>query len=649
MPHLAARTWDDAATLELGLLIREVETTLLRFFSEGRVNGTVHTCLGQEYSAIAFAGQALPTDYVFSSHRCHGHFIAATGRYEALIAEVLGKRTGVCGGVGSSQHLHSGRFFSNGIQGGIVPLAAGAAFASKLRGEQSIAIVFIGDGTLGEGVLYETLNIAAKWQLPLLVVCENNRYAQTTPLELGVAGSIEERARAFGIETMRGATWEPQRLLDLGRTAIDRVRASSGPLFVVVDTDRIAPHSKGDDTRDRCEVLAYEERDPLSALLREHPRAAEIQAEVRRRVEQSVARAEADDELPLEAYYEPFRDRDVRWSPMQQVYGRQVDLINQFFRESLATNTNILFIGEDVLSPYGGAFKVAKNLSELFPDRVISTPISEAAIVGIGNGLALAGMRPFVELMFGDFTALAFDQLLNHAAKFAHMYNHQVHCPIVVRAPMGGRRGYGPTHSQSLDKFLLGIDQMTVVALNTLVDPTVVYAAVLACRDPVFVVENKLDYGRQMQADVPAWLIAEISDEALPLTRLRPDSSTVDITIVTYGGMVNEVITAAQMLFEEHEILAEIFIPTALRPLNLQPIERAVRTSGRILVAEEGSAVGGFGGELIASIAQRVREARVGRIGALPVPIPSARGLESGVLPSAQEIVRSACSLVDAR
>jgi 2-oxoisovalerate dehydrogenase E1 component len=161
------------------LLIRCVEEKFLELFSQGRLNGTVHTSVGQEFSAVAFAGQLKKTDFVFSNHRCHGHYISFTGDVEGLIAELMGKQSGTCGGVGSSQHLCNHNFFSNGIQGGIVPVAAGYALANKLRKNNNIGIVFIGDGTLGEGALYESMNIISKWQIPLMIVCENNSYAQS--------------------------------------------------------------------------------------------------------------------------------------------------------------------------------------------------------------------------------------------------------------------------------------------------------------------------------------------------------------------------------------------------------------------------------------------------------------------------------------
>src|SRR5437879_1153856 len=178
-------------------LIRSFEERLLELFSEGKLFGTVHTCIGQEFTGIAVAGHHQPGDLIFSNHRCHGHYLARTGNVEGLMAEIMGRATGICGGRGGSQHICSEGVFSNGVQGGAVPVAAGLALAQKLTGSHSIVVAFIGDGTLGEGAVYETLNIASKWNLPILIVLENNGYSQSTATEQTLAGDILKRAEAF--------------------------------------------------------------------------------------------------------------------------------------------------------------------------------------------------------------------------------------------------------------------------------------------------------------------------------------------------------------------------------------------------------------------------------------------------------------------
>src|SRR5512133_1460216 len=168
------------------LLIRRFEERALAEFSAGRLFGTTHAYIGEEADAAAIFSAASPDDIVWSNHRCHGHFIAYGGDPYRLAAELMGKATGLVGGRGGSQHIHWRNFYSNGIQGGIVPVATGMALAQKVRGTGKVAIVFLGDGTLGEGAVYETLNISALWRLPILFVVENNHYAQTTPIENGV-------------------------------------------------------------------------------------------------------------------------------------------------------------------------------------------------------------------------------------------------------------------------------------------------------------------------------------------------------------------------------------------------------------------------------------------------------------------------------
>ncbi len=624
------------------LLIRRVEETLLELFSQGKLNGTVHTCVGQEFSAVAFAGQLDKNDFIFSNHRCHGHFISFTRDYYSLIAEVMGKSVGTSGGIGSSQHLCRNNFFSNGVQGGIVPVAAGYALANKLKKSNTIGIVFIGDGTLGQGVFYETLNILSKWDIPLLVVCENNYYAQTTHQSLNLAGDIVRRAGAFGLETFKGDTWNVPDLVKVAKDAINYVRHQGRPAFCLVETYRLNPHSKGDDTREKQEIDRYRDMDPLNIYKRENPVDYEKTVKrVNRKITHVLNELKAQPELPLEAYFQNSKATATgRWQDIQAIDRRQVELINDFFQKAIAADKRVLFLGEDVLSPYGGAFKVANGLSDKFPAQVLTTPISEAAITGIANGLALGGFKPFLEIMFGDFMTLTMDQLVNHAAKFYHMYNKQITCPIVVRTPMGGRRGYGPTHSQTLDKMLLGIDNVTVVALNTLTDPADIYRTVLNEKHPVVVLENKTDYWKKIaQKKIPNYHF-QVLKGAYPVVRVSPVRSVPTVTIVTYGGMTDIVLDSVLPLFMQHDVKAQVFVFSKIYPLDAGVINDSVGKTRRLYIVEEGSPGAGWGSEVIARVAETVDvNFKAQRIAALPVPIPSAKSLEAKVLPGKQTIL----------
>jgi TPP-dependent pyruvate/acetoin dehydrogenase alpha subunit len=245
------------------LLIRRFEERLLSEFSTGRLVGTTHAYIGQEADAVGIFSVTRTEDVVFSSHRCHGHFIAYGGDPYKLAAELMGKATGLVGGRGGSQHIQWRNFYSNGIQGGVAPVATGMALAEKVKKTENVVLVFLGDGTLGEGVLYESLNIAALWSLPILYVVENNRYAQTTPIEKAVAGSIPARFSAFGIENWERDTMDVLEVSSAAAEAIAHARAGR-PAGLILHTYRFAAHSKGDDVRDPKEIAGYRKKDPLN-------------------------------------------------------------------------------------------------------------------------------------------------------------------------------------------------------------------------------------------------------------------------------------------------------------------------------------------------------------------------------------------------
>ena len=248
------------------LSIRLFEQSLLDLFSTGALSGTTHTCLGQETVAVGVVSAInRARDIVFSNHRGHGHFLAYCGEVERLYLEILGKPGGVCGGRGGSQHLYFDNFYSNGVQGGIVPVATGMALAEKQKGSGAVAVVFLGDGTLGEGVVYEAFNIASLWSLPIVFVIEHNGYAQSTPSALQIAGEVAARPRAFGIATEECRSTDAGEISRHAALAIAAARSGSGPQCLICYTYRLGPHSKGDDTRPESELRAAWSRDPLKA------------------------------------------------------------------------------------------------------------------------------------------------------------------------------------------------------------------------------------------------------------------------------------------------------------------------------------------------------------------------------------------------
>jgi pyruvate/2-oxoglutarate/acetoin dehydrogenase E1 component len=332
---------------------------------------------------------------------------------------------------------------------------------------------------------------------------------------------------------------------------------------------------------------------------------------------------------------------------------RCVDALNQALHEAFAASDRVVMIGEDLFDPYGGAFKVTRGLSTRYPDRVLVSPISEAGITGVAAGMALRGLRPVVEIMFGDFISLAFDQILNHVSKLRAMYNDQVTCPLVIRTPMGGRRGYGPTHSQSLEKFLIGVPHLAVVS------PSVVHPvgamlrhAILEDDRPVVFAENKLLYGEYLKEPEGGRIgdfAARVGDGPYPAVSLSlGDFERADVTLVAFGGMVPHAMQAAETLLVDEELYADVVAVAELSPPDVSAVREAVERSGRCVFAEEGTMTGGVGAEWAARIqaeAWKSLKAPVGRVAMPDTIIPCAKDQEAEILPDSTDIVAAAMAL----
>ncbi len=640
--------------------IRAFETELLEMFGQNKLSGTTHTCIGQEICAVAVYANIDPArDGVFSNHRCHGHFLAYGGPMDGLLAEIMGREGGVCQGRGGSQHLSYGRFHSNGIQGGGLPIAAGYAWRLRAEGKNGIVVAHIGDGTLGEGVVYETLNIASLLSLPLLVVLEHNGYAQSTDTGHTIAGDYLKRFEGFGVGHDRRKADDPAALSSHMAGVIESVRGGR-PFVQVLDTFRLMAHSKGDDDRPKelldkawkADFLAsgLDAGDPVmtAAWSGAKDEVAAVSADVESRPLAALGRAEAFVEpgpMPFASsadllYHPPSGDERAK---------RINEELNLGLDRLMQETKDVFLIGEDVADPYGGAFKVTRGLSTKYPDQVLSSPISEAAITGFGNGAALAGARPIVEIMFGDFVTLAVDQLVNQAAKMNFMYAGQARVPLTVRMVSGGYRGYGATHSQSLEAMLCGVPGLKVVALSMRHDPAALLHAVVHDDDPVVFVENKQIYAERPHSAPPDgfWFEPVAAATAYPNLHYSTGADEADVTVVTYGGLTDQVEAAMTEMIVEDELDFEYFILTQLHPLHVDDVAASVRRTRKLLVVEEGPAGFGVGSEVVAQVHQALDGTPFSsrREGALPVPIPSSRSQELDVLMSSDKIAETITQL----
>jgi pyruvate/2-oxoglutarate/acetoin dehydrogenase E1 component len=317
-----------------------------------------------------------------------------------------------------------------------------------------------------------------------------------------------------------------------------------------------------------------------------------------------------------------------------------LESLQQHLHQLLSADPTVFVIGEDILDPYGGAFKVTKGLSTKFPDRVITTPISEAGFIGVANGMALRGLKPIVEIMFGDFITLAADQIINYAAKFAAMYQSTLDYHLVIRMPVGGGRGYGPTHSQSLEKLFLGIPHITILAPSIYHDPGLMLATAIQQTGPVLFLEHKLLYSQEILTSANSPFAFSLTENTFPLVRLSNNpEKTADITLITYGGALW--LPALLQKMAEEEIWLDVLIPSSLNQTAHPLLAASASQSGLVVIVEEGAGPFGWG----AQIAYDLQNAMLNRL-TTPITvihaentiIPATQALEQLHLPSLKKI-----------
>lgn len=620
------------------LFIRHFELALLSLFQQGKLSGTTHTCLGQEAIPVAVMPLLRDDDFVFSNHRGHGHYLARFGDGEGLLAEIMGREGAVCHGVGGSQHIRRGRYYSTGVQGESLPVAVGAALQLKREGRGGVAVPFIGDGTWGQGAVYEALNMAALWQVPLVVVVENNAISQTTTSAQNLAGTIEGRVRAFGIDYLRCTGDDPLALREAIAPFIARARTEHRPCVIECITRRLAAHSKGDDTRPEEEIAVLSAQSWPEQFRAAAPESfTEIERRVASQIEGLVAQVSTRPPC-VATRLQPFLSSHAApaaSAPAHPIRSeRIIENLNRALHDLMSRDDRVWLVGEDLLDPYGGAFKAARGLSTAYPDRVVSTPISELGFAGVANGLALAGQHPIAEFMFGDFIFLATDQIVNFAAKSVTMYGEEVAHPVIFRCPVGGHRGYGATHSQSVQKHFIGVPNLDLYELSPLHDAVEQLPRVFARGRPAILFESKTLYAQPQLGEgaLDDLFSCDFADAARNTARVSIESSPHAV-IVTTGGQFPACLAAAKRLFFEHEIEVQILVPFRFHPFDPAPL-RAITVP--IYVAEESTAGGTWGAEVAAVLGRPVR-----LLHSADSIIPSARHLETEVLLQPETIVQS--------
>ena len=633
--------------------IRAFDEKVAELFTGGEIKGTAHSYVGQEAVAAGVCASLGPEDFMASHHRGHGHCIAKGARLDLMMAELMGRESGYCQGLGGSMHIADlglNILGANGIVGAAMPLSTGAGLAARLDGTGRVAVAFFGDGAANQGVFHESLNLASVWKLPLVFICENNQYALSTSFrDTTSVDQVAERAVAYGIPGRTIDGNDVVEVYEAVREAVERARAGEGPTLIEAMTYRWGGHSMRANIRDprsEEEYATWMERDPVQRVERElvnveivdeagiESIGSEVVAELDEAVEFGRAADQPAAELLGTAVYAPHEAFEEPALPNGN--GRAlgfVDALNEALHQEMESDAQVVVMGEDV-GATGGIFGATKGLMEKFgAERVRDTPISEAGFVGCGVGAAIAGLRPVVEIQIFDFVALTMDMLVNQAAKFRFMLGGKNTVPVVIRGPQGGGIRMAAQHSQSLEAWFTHVPGLVVVAPSGPYEAKGLLTAAIRDPNPVIFLEAKLQY-LEPAAPVPE------EPYAIPIGKAAVKREGTDVTLVATMAMVPRALAAAESLARQgHSV--EVIDPRTLKPLDEETLLASVRKTRRLVVAHEACLTGGFGAEVAALVAEKAfdwLDAPVARVAALDTPMPYNEALERAVIPSQQRI-----------
>jgi 2-oxoisovalerate dehydrogenase E1 component len=630
------------------LLIRGFEERVAALYRDGEVPGFVHLSIGQEASAVGACWPLRPTDVITSNHRGHGHCLAKGLAPVGMFAELMGKDAGTNRGRGGSMHIADpsiGIFGANGIVAAGLPIAVGAATASVIRADGGVAVAFFGDGAVAQGSFHEAVNLAAVWHLPVVFWCENNGYAEFSPAATQHSVTLERRASGYGLDYVAVDGNDVVATASAMSHVVDAVREGQGPVIVEANTYRWHGHYEGDPQRYRsqAEVDAWKDRDPILVHAK-RLRATGIGPERIEALESSIAKeldeaVEAARQLaqPETGTIGSFvtRPRPALPEPPPPAQDapifRTLDAIHSALEVELAADDRVIVAGIDVAEG-GNVFGLMRGLHDKFGERVRDTPISETAIMGLGVGAAMAGMRPVVEIMYLDFLGVCFDQLLNQAAKMPFMTGGRAEMGLTVRTQFGAGRSSGSQHSQSLEALLAHIPGLTVVMPSTPADTYGLLRAAIQDPNPVVFIENRLLYG--MKGPQPP------DDHIVPIGKSAVVRPGTDLTVVSVSRMVHECLAAAESVAADG-LSVEVIDLRTVAPIDLAPVLDSVHKTSRLLIAHEAVMPFGIGAEIAAVVAREGfwdLDAPIMRVGSAPTPPPYAPSLEQVWLPDREDI-----------
>jgi len=624
---------------------RMIEEKMLVLLRQGRVSKWF-SGIGQEAIAVG-ATMALDADeYVMPLHRNLGVFTARNMPFDQLFLQWQGRKEGFSKGRERSFHFGANEYHICGMISHLGPqlaIADGIALAHKLRKEDKVSVAFSGDGGTSEGDFHEALNVAAVWKLPVIFIIENNGYGLSTPSEEQfICKQLADRAIGYG---MKGITIDGNNILEVYKTireAREYCIQEQKPLLVECMTFRMRGHEEASGVKYVPKELFEEwgKKDPLSNfeayLLDEKilktKQIETIREGIQKEIEDGLAKGfETPPVVPdtceeIADVYAPHISKTTIPAG-NKTEKKFIQALSDGLSQSMERYDNLVLMGQDIAG-YGGAFKLTEGFVEKFgKERVRNTPLCESAIVGTALGLSIKGFKAMMEMQFGDFVTVGFNQIINNLAKIHYRWGQNA--DVVIRMPTGGGVGAGPFHSQCNEAWFVHTPGLKVVYPSTPEDAKGLMIASFEDPNPVIFFEHKGLY-RSITGMVP--------DDyySIEIGKARVAQEGDDITIITYGMGVH---WAMDYAARHPETSCYILDLRTLLPLDYDAIKKAVQHTGKVLILHEDTLIGGVGGELSAWISEHCfaeLDAPVIRCGSLDTPVPFAIELEQNFMAKAR-------------
>lgn len=650
--------------LDLMLQSRLFEKQIASLFQTEKMHGTTHLNIGQEACQAGLALAIEKGDWVVPTHRCHGYNVVTKSSLFKMFSEMFGSSHGLCKGLGGSMHMSDKEHWNLGSSAVVasgVALAAGAAFALKKQAKKNISVALFGDGATSRGVIHEVMNMASLWHLPLLFYCENNGYGMSAPSNKMISISNPYlRAQGYSMEGEIVDGNDLEKVYEAVKKARKYILEKNKPYYIELITYRLNGHSKSDTCvyrnreeekywKGKCPIINFKNKLIKDKLIDEDEY-KQICLKNKNYVESELQKAfdHRDEVLTIEEaksfVFSPQEEFYCSPKSFHRAYGREA--IREALYEESKNDSNVFVVGEDI-GVYGGCFKVTGNLYKKIGKQMLETPISEEGFGGMAVGAAMLGIRPVVEIMYGDFATLVSDAIINHASKTRFMSAGQFNCPVVFRFPMGCGTGHGSQHSQSLESLFTNVPGLKIITPSSPRKAKALLKSSIKDDNPVLFIEHKLLYS----------LEGEIGDENdyLNLEKADIEREGSALSLISYGYSTQVCREAINTLVSEdkkYEGLIELVDLCSIKPIDIDTIRKSVLKTKRALIVHESPLFGGVSGEIAASLYDDSEifsslKAPIARLGGEEIPIPFNCDLEKIVVPTVAKVVKQIKKLIN--